>query len=121
MENELKRMTPQELRSTLITFAIMLSYIVFMTMGMIIRKHFPIVDRYLDIAFVPIGLSTILFLYLFAVTYEKRMSIILSSEVKEAGRLYGLGHSFEEVKNEMGLKNVSEVKRLITTFCKEKT
>jgi len=116
---ELKKYSPEEIRSSLITFAIVLSYIVFLTMGMIIRKHLPIVDRYLDISIVPIGISTIAFLYLFAITYEKRRQTKLSPEVLEASRLYGEGKSFEEIKEVMELTNVSVVKRLLTRYCKE--
>lgn len=117
---ELKNLSPEDIRQYLIAFAIILSYIVFLTIGMIIRKHYPIVDLWIDISFIPLGLSTLLFLYLFAITYEQRISVKLSDEIKEVGRLYGEKHSFQQIKDIMGLDHIETVRRMVQEFCKHR-
>jgi len=109
-----------KIRSYLITFTVVTSYFVFTLFGMIIAKYNPFVLNFLDLAFIPTGLTIILIMYLFAFTYEKRKETILSKEVLKAVELYGEGNSFEKIKDTMGLKHINEVKRMITTFCKEK-
>lgn len=113
-----KETSPDEIRSWLITFAVLLSYIVFTVIGMIILKYNPVLAYYLDYAFIPIGLCTILFLYLFAMTYEKKRATEISDDVKECARLYGEGKSFNEIRDLMSLSSQADVKRLITKFCK---
>ena len=109
-----------KVRSYLITFTVVISYFVFTLFGMIIAKYNPFVLNFLDLAFIPTGLTIILIMYLFAFTYEKRKETILSKEVLKAVELYGEGNSFEKIKELMGLKHINEVKRMITAFCKEK-
>ncbi len=113
-----KEASPDQIRSWLITFAVILSYVVFTVIGMIIIKYNPILVLYLDYAFIPIGLCTILFLYLFAVTYERKRATEISADVKECARLYGEGKSFNEIRDLMELSSQADVKRLITKFCK---
>jgi len=115
---KIKKLTPQRMRQFLITFNVCLTYFVFTIFGMIIVKYNYVVIQYVDIFFVPIGLSSILFLYLFALTYENKLNIKLSDTVKECARLYGLGWSFERIKDELNLNNPNDVKRLLTEFCK---
>jgi hypothetical protein len=115
-----KPVDPDEVRSNLITFAVVLSYVVFAVIGMIIAKYRPAILDYLDYAFFPIGLATILFLYLFSQTYERKRRIEVTDEVNECARLYGEGKSFNEIKDEMELSSTSDVKRMITKFCELK-
>lgn len=112
-----RKMKPDEIRSLLITFAISLSYVVFLVMGIVISKYNPWVMKYIDYAYIPISLSTILFLYLFAVTYEQKRKTEVSQKVKTAARLYGEGKSFQEIKDLLELSSVADVKRLITKYC----
>lgn len=114
---EKRSLSPDKIRAYLITFAVVLSYLVFTVIGMIIIKYNPGLLPYLDYAFFPIGLSTIMFLYLFAMTYEKKRASLISPEVKECVKLYGEGKSFNEIKELMGLSSPSDVKRLITEYC----
>lgn len=123
MMNKLKSYLPvpstsEELRQWLLTYVIILSYLVFATMGVIIAKYNPIVINYIDYMFMPIGLATILFIYIFALTYEKKIELRLTEDVLNCVKLYGEGKSFETIKNELNLRNVNEVKRMLTEFCK---
>lgn len=112
-----RKMKPDEVRSYLITFAISLSYVVFLVMGIVIAKYHPNVTKFIDYAYIPISLSTILFLYLFAVTYEQKRKIEVSKQVKDCAKLYGEGKSFQEIKNILELSSVADVKRLLTKYC----
>jgi hypothetical protein len=108
------------IRSYLLTFTVVLSYMVFTLFGMIVAKYNPWILNFLDLAFIPVGLTIILIMYLFAFTYEKRKQVALSKEVLQAVRLYGEGNSFQKIKEDMGLSHINEVKRMITTYCKER-
>lgn len=110
--------TPERMRQWLITFAICLSYMTFLSMGIIIAKFNPIVLEWTDLIIFPLSFSTILFIYMFAITYEKRLAIKLTDTVKECARLYGEGLSFEKIKEKLELDNLNDVKRLLTEFCK---
>jgi len=112
-----KNLKPDEVRSYLITFAISLSYVVFLVMGIVIAKYHPSITKYIDYAYIPISLSTILFLYLFAVTYEQKRKTEVSEKVKTCAKLYGEGKSFQEIKDILELSSVADVKRLITKYC----
>ena len=114
------KLKPSKVRSYILTFTVVITYMVFTIFGMIIVKYNPFVLNYLDLMFIPTGLSIILIMYLFAFTYEKRKEVALSSEVLEAVKLYGEGNSFEKIKEKMNLKHINEVKRMITTYCKER-
>lgn len=123
MMNKLKSYLPvpktsEDLRAWLLTYVIILSYLVFATMGVIIAKYNPIVINYIDYMFMPIGLATILFIYIFALTYEKKIELRLTEDILNCVKLYGEGKSFETIKNELNLRNVNEVKRMLTEFCK---
>ncbi len=116
-----KRKIPDEkIRQYLLTFAICLSYVVFIVFGIFLVKYFPPVVNYLDWSIIPIGLSCVVFIYLFALTYEKRINIRLSNKTLETARLYGAGLSFKEIQEKLDLSNISDVKRRLTEFCKSK-
>lgn len=117
---KLPKLTPERIRQYLITFNVCLSYFVFVIFGIVITKYNIEVVKYVDIFFIPVGLSTILTLYLFALTYEQKIALKLNDKVKRCGILYGEGNSFQQIKDELGLGNISEVKRLLTQFCKVK-
>jgi hypothetical protein len=112
-----KKRSAEEMRSFLITFAVVLSYVVFVMIGMIVVKYNPWVMVITDYAILPIGLATILFLYLFAMTYEKKQAEKIPEKTRECVRLYGEGKSFNEIKEQMGLSSPSDVKRMLTEFC----
>ena len=114
------KLKPSKIRSYLLTFTVVVSYMVFTIFGMIIVKYNPFVLNYMDLMFIPTGLSVILIMYLFAFTYEKRKETILSKDVLMAVKLYGEGNSFQKIKEDMGLNHINEVKRMITTYCKER-
>ena len=114
------KLKPSKVRSYILTFTVVISYMVFTIFGMIIVKYNPFVLNFIDLIFFPVGFSIILVMYLFAFTYEKRKEVSLSSEVLEAVRLYGEGNSFQKIKEDMGLSHINEVKRMITTYCKER-
>jgi hypothetical protein len=101
----------------LITFAIVLSYVVFTVIGMVIVKYNPRFLLIIDYAILPIGLSTILFLYLFAVTYEEKRAQIVPEDVRQCVKYYGEGKSFNEIRDLMGLSSPADVKRLIEKYC----
>ncbi len=113
--------TYQEMRQWLITYTIILSYGVFTTMGIVIAKHNPIIVTYVDFVIVPFSLATILFLYLITLTYDKKVNERLSDEVQQCGELYGQGLSFLKIKEQLGLKNINDVKRNITEFCSKRS
>ena len=117
---KLPKLAPERMRQYLLTFTVCLSYFVFVIFGIIITKYNIEVVKYVDLFFIPVGLSTILFLYLFALTYEQKIALKLNEKVKRCAVLYGEGNSFAEIKEKLGLGNVSEVKRLLTQFCKVK-
>lgn len=110
--------TTIQLRQWLITFSVCLSYFVFTIFGVIIAKYNMLIFQYVDLLFIPIGLSTILFLYLFTLTYESKMNMKLSENVLEAARLYGEGESFQSIADKLGFKQATDIKRLLTEFCK---
>lgn len=110
-----------DMRQWLITYTIILSYGVFTTMGIVIAKHNPFIITYVDYVIMPFALATILFLYLFTLTYDKKMNEKLSDTVQKCGELYGQGLSFTKIKDELGLSNINEVKRNITEFCSKRS
>jgi len=114
------KLKTSRIRSLILTFTVVTSYVVFTLFGMIIAKYNPWTLNFLDLAFIPTGLTIILIMYLFAFTYEKRKEVALSKDVLEAVKLYGEGNSFQKIKDDMGLSHINEVKRLITTYCKER-
>lgn len=109
------------MRQWLITYTIILSYGVFTTMGIVIAKHNPIIVEYVELVVMPFALATILFIYLFTLTYDKKTNEKLSDEVQRCGELYGEGLSFLKIKDELGLKNINDVKRNITEFCSKRS
>ena len=113
-----KKLSPDEIRSWLLTFAVVLSNVVFMVIGMILAKYNPAILNYLDYAFFPIGLSTMLFIYLFAMTYKRKRKVQIDDKVRECVRLYGEEKSFSDIKEIMGLSSTGDVKRLLTKYCK---
>ena len=113
--------TYDDMRQWLVTYTVILSYGVFTTMGIVIAKHNPIIVEYVDFVIMPFALATILFIYLFTLTYDKKMSEKLSNEVQQCGELYGRGFSFQKIKEELGLKNINDVKRNITEFCNKRS
>ena len=113
--------THDDMRQWLITYTIILSYGVFTTMGIVIAKHNPMIVTYVDYVIMPFALATILFLYLFTLTYDQKMNDKLSDEVQQCVELYGKGYSFQKIKEELGLRNINDVKRNITEFCSKRS
>ena len=110
--------TPSEVRSWLITFALVLSYVCFTMFGLILAKYRPAILLYLDYAFIPIGLASIFFIYLFAMTHEERKKTQIPKDVKEVAELYGKGLSFSKIAETLDhVRTVSDVKRKMEKYC----
>jgi len=117
--NKSKELDPQKIRERLLTIAILISYVTFTTMGIIMQKYHPYIGKYSDIIIYPLSCFFILFIYLFSITYEKRLEYKLDEKTLEIVELYGLGYSFKNIVDKLeNVKHPEEVKVAIKKFCK---
>ncbi len=116
----MRKINAYDMRRYLLTFSICLSYMVFIVFGVFLVKYYPPIINYLDWSIIPIGLSSIVFIYLFALTYERKISPKVSQKVIDCAKLYGNGKSFKDIAIELNLSSQADVKKAIEEFCKIK-
>ncbi len=116
----MRKINPYDMRKYLLSFSICLSYVVFIVFGIFLVKYQPSIVNYLDWSIIPIGLSCIVFIYLFALTYERKISPKISQKVLDIVKLYGQGKSFKDIAIELNLSSQADVKYALEEFCRLK-
>lgn len=110
----------KSIRSFLLMFAFLIAYLSAFTMGAIVVIRIPWVSSYIDLTIFMLSALGILFIGLFYGIYERNVNITLSERTKKIVELYGEGKSFQYIKDELDLPNISTVKQELSKFCKLK-
>ena len=114
----MKMKRPSEIRFFLLTYGIIVTYVSCIIMGIIIAKYQPWIMNIIDLTIFPISALSFFLLYLFSLTYEKKINVRLNEKTLECAKLYSKGLSFEKIKEKLELNHITDVKRMLIEFCK---